>query len=105
MIKLKRRFYWCNMHRDVSYWCRICPTCGSRKLPPRRVKVPMRQNNVSYPMERNAIDLSGPYPVSKKGHKYLMVMSDYFTKLVVAVSLKNQEATNFESKSLQASWY
>ena len=105
MIKLKRRFYWCNMHRDVSYWCRICPTCGSRKLPPRRVKVPMRQNNVSYPMERNAIDLSGPYPVSKKGHKYLMVVSDYFTKLVVAISLKNQEATNFESKSLQASWY
>ncbi|MCG8047960.1 MAG: reverse transcriptase domain-containing protein, partial [Candidatus Thiodiazotropha endolucinida] len=20
--KLKKRFYWCNMHRDVSYWCR-----------------------------------------------------------------------------------
>ena len=41
--KLKRRFYWCNMHRDVAYWCRICPTCGSRKLPPRRAKAPMRQ--------------------------------------------------------------
>ncbi|MCG8077014.1 MAG: hypothetical protein JAY75_12315, partial [Candidatus Thiodiazotropha taylori] len=34
--KMRQRFYWCNMHRDVSYWCRICPTCGSRKQPPRR---------------------------------------------------------------------
>ena len=62
--KLKRRFYWCSMHRDVAYWCRTCPTCGSRKLPPRRAKAPMQQYNVGYPMERIAIDLSGPYPVS-----------------------------------------
>ena len=49
-------------------------------------------------MERIAIDLSGPYPVSKKGHKYLMVMSDYFTKWVDAILLKNQEATHIAEK-------
>ena len=92
--KLKRRFYWCNMHRDVAYWCRICPTCGSRKLPPRRAKAPMRQYNVGFPMERIAIDLSGPYPVSKKGNKYLMVISDYFTKWTEAIPLRSQEATS-----------
>ena len=56
--KLKQRFYWCNMHRDVSYWCRICPTCGSQKLPPRRAKAPMRQYNVGYPMERHFRSIS-----------------------------------------------
>ena len=96
--KLKRRFYWCSMHRDVAYWCRTCPTCGSRKLPPRRAKAPMQQYNVGYPMERIAIDLSGPYPVSKKGNKYLMVVSDYFTKWVDAIPLRNQEATHIAEK-------
>ena len=78
--KLIKRFYWYNMHHDVSYWCRICPTYGSRKLPPRRAKAPMGQYNVGYPMERTAIDISDPYHVSKKGNKYLLVVSDYFTK-------------------------
>ena len=29
--KIRKRFYWCNMHKDVSYWCRICSTRGSKK--------------------------------------------------------------------------
>ena len=44
-------------------------------------------------MERIAIDISGPYNVSKKGNKYLLVVSDYFTKWVDAIPLKTQEAT------------
>ena len=96
--KFKKRFYWCNMHQDVSYWCRICTTCGSRKLPPRKAKGPMRQYNVGCPMERIAIDLTGPYPISKKGHKYLMVVSDYFTKWVDAIPLKSQEATHIAER-------
>ena len=44
--KIKKRFYWCNMLKDVTYWCRICPTCGSRKMPYRHAKAPMRQYNV-----------------------------------------------------------
>ena len=58
----------------------------------------MQQYNVGYPMERIAIDLSGPYPVSKKGNKYLMVVSDYFTKWVDAIPLRNQEATHIAEK-------
>ena len=92
--KLKKRFYWCNMHRDVSYWCRVCPTCGARKQPPRQAKAPMRQYNVGYPMERIAIDLSGPYHITKKGNRYLMIVSDYFTKWAHAIPLKTHNATH-----------
>ena len=96
--KIKKRFYWCNMHKDVSYWCRICSTCGSRKMPDRKAKAPMRQYNVGYPMERIGLDICGPYPVSKKGHRYLMVVSCYFTKWVDAIPLKTQEAKYVASK-------
>ena len=90
--KIKKRFYWCNMQKDVSYWCRICSTCGSRKMPYRHAKAPMRQYNVGYPMERIGVDICGLYPISKKGNKYLMVVSCYFTKWVDAIPLKTQEA-------------
>lgn len=96
--KIKKRFYWCNMYKDVSYWCRICSTCGSRKMPYRHAKAPMQQYNVGYPMERIGVDICGPYPISKKGNKYLMVVSCYFTKWVDAIPLKTQEAKNVASK-------
>ena len=96
--KIRKRFYWCNMHKDVSYWCRICSTCGSRKMPYRKAKAPMRQYNIGYPMERIVLDICGPYPVSKTGHRYLMVVSCYFTKWVDAIPLKTQEAKHVASK-------
>lgn len=67
-------------------------------MPYRKAKAPMRQYNVGCPMERIAIDLSGPYPISKKGHKYLMLVSCYFTKWIDAIPLKNQEAGHIASK-------
>ena len=96
--KIRKRFYWCNMYKDVSYWCRVCSTCGSRKMPYRHAKAPMRQYNVGYPMERIGLDISGPYPASKRGHKYLMVASCYFTKWMDAIPLKTQEATHVASE-------
>ena len=96
--KIRKRFYWCCMHKDVSYWCRICSTCGSRKMPHRNAKAPMRQYNVGYPMERIGLDICGPFPVSKKGHRYLMVVSCYFTKWIDAIPLKSQEAQYVATK-------
>ena len=96
--KIRKRFYWCNVYKNISYWCRICSTCGARKMPHRKAKAPMQQYNVGYPMERIGLDICGPYPVSKRGHRYLMVVSCYFTKWVDAIPLKTQEAKYVATK-------
>ena len=96
--KIRKMFYWCNMHKDVSYWCRIGSTCGSRKMSYRKAKAPMRQYNIRYPMERIGLDICGPFPVPKKGHRCLLVVSCYFTKWVDVIPLKTQEAKHFASK-------
>ena len=62
------------------------------KMPHSKAKVPIRQYNVGYPMERIGRDICCPYPVSKKGHRYLMVVSCYFTKWEDAIPLKTKEA-------------
>ena len=52
----------------------------------------MRQYNVGSPMDRIAIDILGPLPVTEAGNKYILIAADYFTKWVEAFSLPNQEA-------------
>jgi len=38
------------------------------------------------------MDILGPLPVSEKGHKYILVISDYFTKWTEAYPMPNMEA-------------
>jgi hypothetical protein len=38
------------------------------------------------------MDLLGPLPESRRGNKYLLVVSDYFTRWVEAYPLPNSEA-------------
>ena len=39
------------------------------------------------------MDILGPFPELQKENKYILVVSDYFTRWVEAYALKNQEAT------------
>ena len=69
-----------------------------KKVPYRHAKAPMRQYDVGHPMERIGLDISGPYPASKRGNTYLMVASCYFTKWMDAIPLKTQKATHVASE-------
>ena len=44
-------------------------------------------------MERVALDILGPLPLSESGNQYLLIVADYFTKWPEAYALPNQEAT------------
>ncbi len=43
-------------------------------------------------MERVAIDVLGPLPVSARGNKYIIVVIEYFTKWAEAYAVPNQTA-------------
>ena len=43
-------------------------------------------------MERVCIDLAGPFPVSRWGNRYVLVVTDCFTKYVEIYALPNQDA-------------
>ena len=91
--RIRERFYWVRCYEDVQSWCKSCDVCAAKKGPSKRQRAPMAQYNVGAPMERIALDILGPLPLSDKGNKYLLVLSDYFTRWPEAYPLPNQEAS------------
>ena len=93
MNRVRERFYWVEYTQDIKRYCGSCDLCAPRKGPSRKPRSPMKQYNVGAPMERIAVDILGPLPLSNKGNRYLLVATDYFTRWPEAYPIPNQEAT------------
>ena len=48
---------------------------------------------MGYPLQMVAMDIMGPFPISSQGNRYLLVVSDYFTRWVQAFGIPDQLAT------------
>ena len=90
--RIKHSFYWPSMSKEILNYCKSCDLCVSRKTSQKSNKAPLGQYLVGEPMERVALDVLGPLPVSNKGNKYILVMSDCFTKWTEAIAIPDQES-------------
>ena len=93
LAKVRDRYFWYGLRRDVENWVRNCNICGASKGPAKKPKAPLKLYSVGVPMERLAIDVTGPLPTSNNGNKYIVVIADYFTKWTQAFAIKDQEAS------------
>lgn len=60
LSRLKQRYYWIGMRKDVTEWCKACHVCCSRIGPVRSPLAPMQLYHVGAPMERVAVHIKGP---------------------------------------------
>ena len=89
--RIKERFYWPFMANDVKDWCAACPICAGRK-PPNKRKQPLGTVQVRDRLDRVAMDILDITTVSTAGNRYVLVISDYFTKWTEAYALPNHTA-------------
>ena len=89
--RMRRRVYWAGYKADIHRLCRECPECQRRKSPNKKARHPLKKYAVGLPLERVGLDILGPLPESSLGNKYILVVSDYFTKWVEAYPMPNQE--------------
>jgi hypothetical protein len=82
------------MIKKVTKYVKSCRTCGEQK-PSFTGKLGLmgREKNVRFPWQVITIDLLGPFPQSRLGNKYLVAISDWFTKYVVLLPLKKASAS------------
>ena len=88
--RIRMRYFWHGMRKDVEIWCRKCDVCAARKKPVNHKRAPMQKYLVGAPLERIAIDILGPLPRSKRGKVYILLVADYFTRWKEAYALSNQ---------------
>lgn len=91
--RIKQGFYWPSMKETVSEYCHSCDNCAARKQSKKKNHAPLGSYHVGETMERVALDILGPLPLTKKGNKYILVMVDCFSKWTEAVALPDQEAS------------
>ena len=93
LSRLRQRFYWIGMRQDVQEWCRTCKTCCARNGPARKTRARLQLYQAGTPMQRVAVDIAGPLPVTPRGNRFICVAMDYFTKWPEAYALPDHEAT------------
>ena len=92
LSSVRLRFFWPGLRHSVEKWIQQCAVCGSRKAPTKHRRAPMQTYRVGEPMERVALDISGPWPLSHAGNRYILVVTDHLTRWSEAYPLADQEA-------------
>ena len=92
LARLRQSFYWGRQARDVKDFCRRCDECTAQKGPSGTSRAPLQQRRAGAPMERVAVDIVGPFPLSDRGNRYVLTAMDYFTKWPEAYAIPDQEA-------------
>ena len=91
--RIRQRFYWPNMTKDVKNYCKSCETCQITSKHGTKFRAPMQSMPIiEEPFKRIAMDIVGPLERSRSGNKYILVICDYATRYPEAIPLRSIEA-------------
>ena len=92
VTKIRQRYYWPGLQADVRAYIAGCDKCSRKKGFQRSKRAPMQLVQTGAPMERIATDILGELPMTEKGKRYILVVSDYYSKWTESFPMKNMEA-------------
>ena len=90
--KIRQRYFWEGMYKDITHWIETCKDCASKKSPKRTATAPMQSIPVEGPFDRMCVDVLGPLPTSELGNRYVVVFTDSLTKWPEAFAIKSAGA-------------
>ena len=76
--KIKERYYWNGMLKDIETYVKSCDECQRRGKPIKKHE--LHPITVKEPFYQIGIDIVGPLPLTNHNNKYIVVAVDYFTK-------------------------
>ena len=81
------------MTQDITNYVHNCHFCKVRKADNRRAKIPIQAYTTSTrPQDRGHLDATGPFPITERGNRYLLVYKDALTKWITIIPTPNKLA-------------
>ena len=94
IAKLNERFYWKNMTNFIKGFIKSCHTCQLRKKPKMKPNGFLQPIITDMPFQQIAIDHVGEFVKSKSGNKYVIVVTDTFSKYAICKAVRRSDAEN-----------
>jgi len=82
-----------DMHSTITK----CTTCAQNRLAQRRHTPPLTLFQATEPLTELSVDIFGPTPASKKGNRFILVITDRFAKLTKCIALRRITAMSVAS--------
>ena len=98
--KISRYYHWHQMREDINLYVKGCEICGADKKPSKNPRAPMGSLRAGGPWDTLAIDFTGPFPLTPRGNRFILIMSDHFTKYVEVFAVPDQTAETCASRIL-----
>jgi transposase InsO family protein len=101
--QMRKLFYWPRMAIDINRYVSSCPSCVKKSLRVSRKTMKLQLFPPSSPMEFIAMHILGPLTQTDKGNRFLLVVTDRFSKLTRAYPLASTTA-DVVAKTLFDGW-
>ena len=93
LVRNMERFWWPNMTADVRTFVASCYFCQTHKHPPGGIIGELQPIPVpKKPFSLMGIDHVGPFKLTNRGNRHILVAVDYFSKWVVAKPVPDTSA-------------
>ena len=88
---IRRKYFWPNLFKDLNEYVTSCVICQTRSL--QKIRQPLQETDIPpYPMAKVSLDLSGPYPTSLSGNKYIIAFVDWYSGWPEAYAVPDKTA-------------
>lgn len=99
---MRRKYYWPSMITDIHGTVTMSPGSAQNSLARRRHATPLTLFPATEPSTQLSVDILGPLIQSKAGNKFVLVITDRFSKLTKCVALCKITAIGVVSPILEA---
>ena len=88
---IKRKYYFPNLYQKLTSYVNACVTCQTRAL--KKQRPPLQEmEQPPYPFAKLSMDISGPYPTSLSGNRYIVSVVDHYTGWPEAFAIPDKSA-------------
>ena len=92
LSRIRQNYFWKNMSQDCSLYVHSCVNCSTQKKATLTARAPLINYQAGNPLDRVHIDILGPFPISRSGNRYVLMLIDQFTRWLEAYPLPDQTA-------------